>query len=126
MTTVYIHNATQKCVFLMKGALESVMSCSQMCILNDKSPATLGEDTKHVYSTSMRNIAQTGMRVIALAVKVVDMNLCETTTSVDIKDRKKHEDGFFLLGLVGLQDPPRPESAPSVAKAKEAGILLIL
>lgn len=127
MTVVYTHVATQKLVFLMKGALESVMACSQNYILRERLTSTLSEDTKEDLYNDMRKIAETGMRVIALAAKVMEADSIqiEEIATMNVQNRDKYESGFLSLGLVGIHDPPRPETASSVAKAKEAGMLLI-
>lgn len=44
------------------------------------------------------------------------------STNVVQPPRKAVERGLTFLGLVGIYDPPRPESAPSVAQFKKASI----
>lgn len=61
--------------------------------------------------------AANALRVIALASKRMD-RLPE--------DLAEAESGLTLRGLVGIIDPPRPEAAEAIAKAKAAGIRTIM
>ncbi|MDU2112747.1 MAG: cation-translocating P-type ATPase, partial [Clostridiales bacterium] len=59
------------------------------------------------------------LRVIALGIKRLDY----------LPDEDKIEDvekDLTLLGMIGLIDPPRPEAAKAIEKAKEAGIRTIM
>ncbi|MBK1855106.1 cation-transporting P-type ATPase [Verrucomicrobiaceae bacterium 5K15] len=60
-------------------------------------------------------IAALGQRVLAIAVKPVPTELTELVFS-DVGN------GLVLLGLVGLMDPPREQSAAAVAECHSAGI----
>jgi len=61
--------------------------------------------------------ADDGYRVLALAERSV----------ADVPARLDDaEHGLRLLGIVGMADPPRPESAPSIAAARAAGITPIM
>jgi P-type Na+/K+ transporter len=42
----------------------------------------------------------------------------------DVEERPKVEINLDLVGLAGIRDPPRPETASSVACCHEAGILV--
>jgi magnesium-transporting ATPase (P-type) len=68
--------------------------------------------------SNMEVFAGLGLRVLALASRKLDasMNATEDT------DRNLVEQDLTFLGLVGLYDPPRPESAPAVRECHEAGI----
>jgi Ca2+ transporting ATPase len=67
-----------------------------------------------------------GLRVIALASleDVASNPLLKTAKSTT--DYSKLEQKLTLLGLVGMEDPPRPEVAGSIRKCKEAGIRVIV
>ncbi|TDZ33075.1 Sodium transport ATPase 5 [Colletotrichum spinosum] len=69
---------------------------------------------------NMQALASLGLRVLALASKPVHGEV-----EVDAEgavDRTALECGLVFRGLVGLYDPPRPESAPAVRQCHEAGI----
>ena len=63
--------------------------------------------------------AQNALRVIAVAYKFYD-TLPETLNADEL------EQGLTFAGLVGMIDPPRPESIASVATASEAGIKTVM
>ena len=63
------------------------------------------------------SFAGDALRVIALASKKVE------TLPADLETL---EDGLTFEGFVGIIDPPRPEAAAAIAKAKAAGIRTIM
>ena len=62
--------------------------------------------------------AEKALRVIALAGKHVDEKPEHNTLDL--------EHNLKLYGLVGLIDPPRPEAAIAIAKAKHAGVRTVM
>lgn len=69
---------------------------------------------------NMQALASLGLRVLALASKRMGGELkADPETGVD---RSSVECDLVFRGLVGLYDPPRPESAPAVRQCHEAGI----
>jgi len=65
------------------------------------------------------SFAERALRVIAISYKLCD---CKPE---DLTEEGLEKDQSFL-GLVGMIDPPRPESAAAVAMAKEAGIRTVM
>ena len=63
------------------------------------------------------SFAQDALRVIALASKKVD------ALPADLAELER---GLTFEGFVGIIDPPRPEAAAAIAKAKAAGIRTIM
>ncbi|TIC97427.1 Sodium transport ATPase 5 [Colletotrichum higginsianum] len=69
---------------------------------------------------NMQALAGLGLRVLALASKPMAGEVkVDPETGVD---RASIECDLVFRGLVGLYDPPRPESAPAVRQCHEAGI----
>jgi len=102
--SVIFENQGKKFVF-MKGALERVIdACPEYA--ND-------EAKKHLLLKNMECLASQGLRVLAVGSRPVD--------SVP-ENRLEAEKDINLLGLVGLYDPPRAESAGAVAECHVAGI----
>jgi calcium-translocating P-type ATPase len=64
-------------------------------------------------------LAEQALRVIALAGKHI-------TEKPDNSNLTEVEDNLQLFGLVGLIDPPRPEVASSIEKAKHAGVRTVM
>mgnify|MGYP002801465853 CR=1 FL=1 len=63
------------------------------------------------------SFASDALRVIALSYKVVDM----LPSDISLVERDQR-----FAGFVGIIDPPRPEAAAAIAKAKAAGIRTIM
>ncbi|MCL2476676.1 cation-translocating P-type ATPase [Candidatus Bathycorpusculum sp.] len=63
--------------------------------------------------------AEAALRVIGIASKTID-------TLPDNGHIEEVESDSRLLGLIGLIDPPRPEVAVAIAKAKAAGIRTVM
>lgn len=61
----------------------------------------------------LQAMTQRGLRVIAVASRPAQGSASEA---------EEAETGLELLGLIGLEDPPRPHAAESVAACREAGI----
>jgi len=64
-------------------------------------------------------LAAQGYRVLALATRTFE-HLPDTLGAADV------ERDFTFLGLVGLMDPPRPETGRSVALCRSAGITPVM
>jgi len=63
--------------------------------------------------------ARDGLRVLAVALRMLPDDLNEYTP-------ESVECDLTLLGLIAMQDPPRPEVAKAVAKCHRAGIRIIM
>ncbi|MCL2135194.1 MAG: cation-translocating P-type ATPase [Candidatus Bathyarchaeota archaeon] len=105
--TVFLKDRPDGYMVLTKGALDRLH-------LSAESASDL-EAAQRVHD----ELASKALRVIALAGKHInempeDDNLAEL------------EQDFKLYGLVGLIDPPRPEAAVAIEKAKQAGIRTIM
>lgn len=73
----------------------------------------------------MEVLAGQGLRVLALAHRTLSSDLPETQC-LDGKapNRNKFETDLTFRGLIGIYDPPRPESRPSVEMCQGAGIVV--
>jgi len=105
---VTLHSIDGSTVAYLKGAPEVVIpACSsEMTDAGNVSLDTAGSE--RVLKTA-GNMAGRALRVIAIASK----------PCASIADAK---DGFTLLGLVGMIDPPRAEAKDAVRQCLEAGI----
>nr|MCU0271235.1 cation-transporting P-type ATPase [Acidimicrobiales bacterium] len=86
-------------VLYVKGAPDAVL------------PRCTRADSAH---DSLERLTAEGLRVIAVARRVVEPSLDATADDV--------ERDLELLGLLGLEDPPRPAAADSLARCRTAGI----
>jgi magnesium-transporting ATPase (P-type) len=87
---------------LVKGAPDAVLP---RCLSTDGAAAVLGA------------MATRGLRVLAVASRAWDG---------DAEDADGAERGLALLGLVGLEDPPRTEAAAAVTACRRAGIAVAM
>lgn len=118
MCVTYTHGPSDKSYAMMKGAVERVLeSCVSAQTADGQ--ADLDEDMKAQILANMEALAAGGLRVLALAHRTMQDE--EIQQGEDL-DREKVESGMTFLGLVGLYDPPRPESAGAVRMCKKAGI----
>lgn len=101
-----------------KGAVEALLPL--MDVTDDQKVAIVAEaDT----------LAAEGLRVLCVARKPVDVALFTSPPPVEgeisiekTASRADAESNLSFVGLVGLYDPPRLESAAAVKKCQEAGI----
>ena len=110
MATLH-HGHRGEAVICLKGAPERVI---EMC----RSQRREGSDEPirpEYWHERIERMAARGQRVLALAVKPAGSRHRELRFD-DV------ENGFTLLGLVGLIDPPREEAVAAVAECQAAGI----
>ncbi|KAG9828481.1 Na(+)/Li(+)-exporting P-type ATPase, partial [Aureobasidium melanogenum] len=121
MSVIFEEAATgQKQVFT-KGAVERVIgSCINLYQDESGNPVEMTEAIQAEILQNMEAIASLGLRCLALASKDFEGEINKD----EEVDRNSIENGLTFRGLVGLYDPPRPESASSVRQAHEAGIIV--
>ncbi|KAK3654398.1 P-type ATPase [Elasticomyces elasticus] len=119
MSVIYRDLQTEKLTAFTKGAVERVItSCSQYVAESGTKPIPLTDGYRDQILENMEGLAKLGLRVLALASR--DYN--KSYTEGEEIDRSMVECDLTFRGLIGLYDPPRPESAPSVRQCHEAGI----
>jgi P-type Ca2+ transporter type 2C len=89
-----------------KGAPEAIFT---LCKMNEN------ETAKHL--TAVQQMAEQGYRVIAVANVLLQNNPLP---------EKQHDFNFNFLGLIGLEDPIRPEVAEAIQECTTAGIKVIM
>jgi calcium-translocating P-type ATPase len=98
-----------------KGALETVLPlCSDVQIGEDIVPLT--EDLRRRFVDAQELMAERGLRILAFAHREAP----ETYQHAQLEER------LTLTGLVGLEDPPRPEVPAAIEKCLQAGIKVIM
>lgn len=121
MSMLCKHTSTGNIHLFTKGAVERVLDiCTNISAENEVAPIT--DTIKQDILLNMEAIARRGLRVLALASRS-DLQIPAVTQEKqhDLR-REDFEDNLTFLGLVGIYDPPRPESRPSVLKCHQAGI----
>ncbi|WP_280546011.1 HAD-IC family P-type ATPase [Halomonas sp. 11-S5] len=105
-----LHRMDGEPYLLVKGAPDRLL---QMChrVRTESGEADLDRSD---WEARIQALSERGLRVLALAEKRAD-------GITDLTDAHA-EDGLVLLGLVGLQDPPRDEAIEAVKDCLAAGI----
>lgn len=97
----------------MKGSTEDVL---KHCKYEEKNGELkkLDEQAKSYWKEQTRILSAKGLKVIAGAYKVSENSNLDT------------EDDLIIAGLVGLQDPARPDVFDAIAECKNAGIKVVM
>lgn len=104
-----------------KGAVERVLGCCTSWYgcegrSDNQKVIDLTEEDKELIEANMNTLSAQGLRVLAFAQRPFD------SEKESLEDRATVETGLTFLGLIGIYDPPRTETAASVKKCHLAGI----
>jgi len=120
-------------VLLIKGGADVVIE--KRCKYVKMADGRIAELTDKIRENVMKTVIKStlkGLRCLALAIRT-DMKEYKNTPIEELKtlaeDIEKYdriERDCVLLGYVGIQDPPRKEVKPAIAKCREAGISVIM
>ncbi|KAK3367805.1 hypothetical protein B0H63DRAFT_86425 [Podospora didyma] len=120
MSVIMRHNEIGDHFTFTKGAVERVIGvCTRYC--TGDAPGDEIDITEEFRDQILRNMevfAGLGLRVLALASRKLDAG----AKTSDDTNRDEIERGLIFRGLIGLYDPPRPESAAAVRECHQAGI----
>ena len=110
-----LHTTPHGMMLYTKGALETVLPlCHAVQMGTALQPLTAA--CQEAFLQAQEVMAEAGLRVLALGHRVVP----------DASDRSHLEEQLILSGLVGLEDPPRPEVPEAIRRCREAGIKVIM
>lgn len=111
MTTLHRTEDGQTVAY-SKGAVEIIVgSCSALRTAEGEQP--LAEEERILILEQAHQLAAQALRVLAVATK-------QPATVADA------EQGMTFLGLIGMIDPPRPESKGAVEHCERAGIRVVM
>ena len=110
-----LHQTPQGLTLYTKGALETLLPCCHM-VQMDTVVQPLTAERQAQFLQAQERLAEAGLRVLAFAYRVVPEGY----------DPSQLEERLTLLGLVGLEDPPRPEVPMAIQQCKNAGIKVIM
>ncbi|KAF1919362.1 hypothetical protein BDU57DRAFT_491645 [Ampelomyces quisqualis] len=120
MSVIFEEIAANKKYVFTKGAVERVIySCTTVFNGETESVTEMDDDYREEILGNMESLAAGGLRVLALASKDFDG---EVPAKGEEFNRGELEQNLTFRGLVGLYDPPRPETAGSVRQCQKAGI----
>ncbi|MDD4905797.1 MAG: cation-translocating P-type ATPase, partial [Methylobacter tundripaludum] len=106
----------------VKGAPEVILSRCTL-IRTDQGVRELTENDRSRMLQANALLAHDALRVLAVAERSLDDFSLEEGAAVNDTEIEQR---LTLLGLVGLQDPPRGEAKEAVAKCKRAGIKTVM
>ncbi len=110
-----IHKIGSSYKMLTKGAVDVLIPRILEMKTSEGKRVFTAEDADKLRSVNLQ-LSDQGLRVLALCERDVP------SPEVTLED----ENGYILLGLFAMQDPPRPESAEAVTRCKSAGIRPIM
>jgi calcium-translocating P-type ATPase len=110
-----VHASPEGRLLYCKGAPEVILPrCSSVAM--DEGIVPLSPELAASFATAAEAMAEKGLRVLALASRDLPHPF----------DLAGAETEMTLAGLIGLEDPPRPEVAAALAKCREAGVKVIM
>ena len=117
MTTVNVVKG--KTVAFSKGAGENILpACDHVLMRGEKLPLT--EDIGNKIRDASHVMMDKGLRVLAFCYRDIEQNGTGKLSAGQI------EKNMVFTGLIGMEDPPRPEVAEAIRKCDEAGIKIIM
>ena len=113
-----IHKKKDKNVAYVKGAPKKIINlCNEISI--DGTPVPFPEDEKRKVIEKHDELAASGLRILAMAYRDLPKDFNDYFPEEVEKD-------MVFLGMMAMQDPPRPEVYPAVLKCHHAGIRIIM
>jgi len=117
MTT--IHAMDDGSTAFSKGAMEKLLPlCSHIMINGERTSLDDNERDNVIHADHA--LMDRGLRVLAFAMKELEGREASGVRSEEI------EKDMTFLGLIGLQDPPRPEVPEAIKKCHDAGVRIIM
>ncbi|QEY63122.1 cation-transporting P-type ATPase [Metapseudomonas lalkuanensis] len=110
-----LHRSTEGLVLYSKGALEALLPIASR-FLQEDGEQPLDEHEQEHWREAEHRLADRGLRVLAFAYRAVEEGY----------KREDLEQDLVLIGLVGLEDPPRPEVPAAVRRCQQAGIRVLM
>lgn len=113
-------NKDDKIIAFVKGAPEAILEMCSKIHEND-SEKKLSQDRKDSILHVNTQMASDALRVLGFAYKVIDKE-----DFIDFKENMRKSGRLVFVGLIGMIDPPRPETKNAVKLCKKAGIKVIM
>ncbi|KAL3477238.1 hypothetical protein BJX99DRAFT_226586 [Aspergillus californicus] len=111
---------TRRQMVFTKGAVERVIeSCTSVIWTAGEAPIPMSDDIQDEILQNMEALAKEGLRVLCLACKEENTDI---VSGEEVPPRDQIEKDLVFCGLIGLYDPPRPETAGAIEECYRAGI----
>lgn len=120
MSAVYRDNESGKDIIFTKGAVERLLKCSKYWFDDKVGKFVEIDDTViDTINDNVNALSEKGLRVLAFAYRESRENKGKGWCDIP---REQVEKDLKFVGLIGIYDPPRQETLPSVKKCHKAGI----
>jgi sodium/potassium-transporting ATPase subunit alpha len=126
MTT--LNKITDKEYVFTKGAIESILPLCRKTLVNG-AEQQMDDAFRQKTTEASHQLMDMGLRVLAFAYKErkgqgsrVEVQVSQPPTP----NPQSLEEDLVFLGLIGLEDPPRPEVTEAIRKCHSAGIRIIM
>jgi calcium-translocating P-type ATPase len=116
MTTLDREIGGELCYHVKGAPLELLELCTAVRTMDGDRPIV--DDDRLEVRAAFERYAGRGLRVLGFARRPV--------AQAEAGSRAEVESGLTFVGLMALEDPPRPEVADAVARCKRAGIRIIV
>jgi sodium/potassium-transporting ATPase subunit alpha len=110
-----LHRTPDGALLYVKGALETILPLCRKVVHEAGTRDLTPEAGEHILA-AQHALADAGLRVLAFAYRLV----------AEPYERDALESDLILSGLIGLEDPPRPEVPDAIRRCREAGIRVIM
>ena len=122
MSVIIEDNETGDQMIYTKGAVERVLDSCTRLLWDSAEAVELTDAIRDEILANMEALAAQGLRVLALASRAYDPRDGRRASREGQVPRDDIERDLTFRGLIGLYDPPRPESADAVKNCHRAGI----
>ncbi|RYP47561.1 hypothetical protein DL768_006406 [Monosporascus sp. mg162] len=122
MSVIMENLETQQQMVYSKGAVERILDSCTRIKWDSPEEVAITDAMKEKVLANMEALAAQGLRVLALASRPYDPHNGRRASRDGPPPREEVERDLIFRGLIGLYDPPRPESAEAVRHCHRAGI----
>lgn len=109
-------------ILFTKGAPEILLSHSKWILDKENNQVPLDMEKKEAISQKIQEYSKLGLRCLGVGYK----NMGKMKKNEEVEENGDLEVDLSFLGLVGMEDPPRPEVKESIQICKNAGIQIIV
>lgn len=122
MSVIFEHLPTKQQMIFTKGAVERIVYSCESVAWDSSDVVEMTDAMRNTVLENVEALASLGLRVLALASRPYNPQSGRRASRDGPPPREEVERNLVFRGLIGLYDPPRPESADSVKACHGAGI----
>lgn len=109
---------------LVKGAPESVIERCTHIYVDSRTCVPLDDKTRALVNARLDECGRSGLRTMAFATRQVRQS--DVIALADAGEFGRAETDLALVGIVGMQDPPRPEVKDAIAQCHAANVRVVV